>query len=97
MFEILLHTLDRQGFFHEGFPADSFCPAVDTPFISLLGVDLVNPSGVPVAGCTQKNIGSQVAKQESIYPLRIFSFVVDSLVHCIGDILRVFCLNQHAL
>ena len=64
MLEILFDTLNRQAFFHEGFPDDGICPAADPALLPLLGVDLPNPPSIPVARRPDENFRMQIAEQD---------------------------------
>ena len=57
VFEVFPHAVNREGLFDErlfaygvGSPGDAAC-------VAFLGVNLSNPSGIPVAGRSKKDIG----------------------------------------
>jgi hypothetical protein len=84
--EILLDALNRQGFFHEGFPANDVCATANPAFIEFLGVDLPDPSGIPVAGSSHQNLRMQISELEFLYAPWAFKSVVGRFFHDSGTI-----------
>ena len=85
MLKILLHALNRKGLFDEGFSADDVCPTADPAFISLFGINLSDPPGIPIAGRAHENFWMQVAELEFFYTSQGFRSVVGRLSHDFGN------------
>src|SRR5512134_1043247 len=79
--KIFLNAFNREGFFHEGFPANSGSPASDPIFIPLLGVNLSDPSGVPVAGRPDEDLGMNTPEHEFFSTPSVFRSGISKSIH----------------
>jgi hypothetical protein len=62
MLKIFRHALDRPGLLSEILVPDLMAPAGDPIFVSPRGIDLPNPPGLPVAGCSDQDVLGEVAE-----------------------------------
>jgi hypothetical protein len=62
VFEILLHAIDRQDLFDKGFSCDDMGPPNYAALIAVLRVNLPNPAGIAITGCTNEDLGMEISK-----------------------------------
>lgn len=81
MLEVFLDAFNGKGFFHKGLAPNGVGPSANVAFIPLFGVDLPDPSGIPVAGCTEGYPMMEASEFELLDVPRAFEYVIDGLLH----------------
>jgi hypothetical protein len=66
MLKVFFNTVNREDFFNEGFLADSICSASGATLIAFFGVNLVNPTCIPVADRAHGNLRMNATELEFI-------------------------------
>jgi hypothetical protein len=79
--EIFPDTVNRQNLLHKRLSSDLFGPAPGPALVSVGGVNLADPSGVPVTGRTQKNFRVEIPEIEALY-------VLIEVIYAIGEFLQ---------
>jgi hypothetical protein len=64
MFKILLHAVHWEHLFSEGFPGKNFCAFGYSPSIAVLGINLSNPTGITVTGCSDEDLRMKIPEME---------------------------------
>jgi hypothetical protein len=64
MLKILLHALYGQEFLSDGLTSHGLGSFGDLSCESLRGIDLPEPTGIPVAGCAQGDAGMQLSEHK---------------------------------
>jgi hypothetical protein len=81
MLEIFSDALHREGLLREGFSSDGVCPPCNFVLVSLGGIDLPDPSSVPVARRAQKNFRVEMAELEAFHISKGLMHVIEGLFH----------------